>query len=323
MAAQANFIENGLLLTAGVHHSACDATAFDAIIGTWCHNTAAAGGTGTFTTFDSRSNDRSQLMEGTPGMRVVDCPVYKLPARDRVQPQLTPPANSTLPSMAVQILHFPPESLAELKSSAAAFSTHDALCAFLWRQITVARRGPGGSPHPTGDGETSAFAFAVNIRGRASPPLPLTYLGNASMATMTNRLTVSTLAADSGLPLAAAAIRKSLGAFGSPRYVPLTIGLLQSRPDPTDFHLAYDAFLGPDVVATSWADLKVLDGEWGMLGRPDALRIPGEGADGIVTILPRRCDGGLEVVVGLELEAMGRLLMDDQVIRLTGFTRSS
>ncbi|KAF9773333.1 hypothetical protein IL306_008866, partial [Fusarium sp. DS 682] len=65
LAAQANFVKGGLLLAVGVHHSACDASALDAILSTWSHNTAVVSGSSdSFSTFDGPSNDRSPLMEG-------------------------------------------------------------------------------------------------------------------------------------------------------------------------------------------------------------------------------------------------------------------
>ncbi|KAH7127955.1 transferase, partial [Dactylonectria estremocensis] len=308
MAAQANFIQGGLLLTVGVHHAVCDASALDTIVGTWSVNTAAASGSGSFTTYDAESNDRSPLMTGTPGAQLEHFSEYRLaPSADSSMPQM--PAGFQMPAMATRVFRFSPEGLAGVKSAATAFSTHDALCAFIWRHMTLARNIPGSSP--TGD-ETSALAFGVNIRRRTSPPLTPTYLGNASMASMTSRLLVSSLTADTGLSYAAAAIRKSLNSFNGPSRVPLTIGLLNSRPDATDFKLAYNAFLGPDIVTTSWADLLVYQADWGALGAVECFRTPGDGADGVIIIYPRLEDGGLEVTVGLELRAMERLYKDEQ-----------
>ncbi|KAH7176945.1 transferase [Dactylonectria macrodidyma] len=308
MAAQANFIQGGLLLTVGVHHAVCDASALDTIVGTWSANTAAASGSGSFTTYDAQSNDRSPLMKGMPGAQLDSFPEYRLaPSVDSPMPQM--PAGFQMPPMATRIFRFSPEGLAGIKAAAAAFSTHDALCAFIWRHMTLARKIPGASV--AGD-ETSALAFAVNIRGRTSPPLPPTYLGNASMASMTSRLPIPSLTADTGLSYAAAAIRKSLNAFNGPSRVPLTIGMLNSRPDATDFKLAYNAFLGPDIVTTSWADLTVYQTYWGILGSVESFRTPGDGADGVIVIYPRLKDGSLEVTVGLELGAMKRLYMDEE-----------
>lgn len=113
------------------------------------------------------------------------------------------------------------------------------------------------------------------------------------MASMTQRLTVSTLTSKTALYQAAGAIRKSLGAFSIPNRVPLTIGLLHSRPDATGLKFAYHASLGPDIFITSWAGLRVDESDWGTLGIVDSLRIPGEGEDSIVIILPRLKDDGL------------------------------
>lgn len=319
LAAQANFVEGGLLLAVGVHHSACDASALETIVSTWAYNTAEASGSRSFTTYNAQLSDRSPLMEGIPGADIVDFPEYRLPNSTDMLAQQMPPGDFQLPRMASHVFYFSPESLADIKTAAAAYSTHDALCAFVWRHMTMARRTPGAPPRPSDGEETSALAFAVNIRDRMSPPLPPTYLGNASMGSITNRLTVSALTADGGLPSTAAAIRKSLGTFSDSSRVRLTIGLLQSRPDPTDFKLAHNAFLGPDVVASSWADLKVYERHWGTLGRVEAFRTPGEGADGVVMIFPRLKDGGLEVMIGLEQEAMGRLLEDGRFLSAARF----
>ena len=43
-AAQANFLEGGLLLTVAIHHAAGDAVALQTILDTWAQNVSAAGG---------------------------------------------------------------------------------------------------------------------------------------------------------------------------------------------------------------------------------------------------------------------------------------
>ncbi|CAH0042449.1 unnamed protein product [Clonostachys rhizophaga] len=310
MKAQANFVKGGLLLSVGIHHAAGDATALDTIVGTWAQNTAAASGCGSFSTYDSPSYDREPLMNGISGAPLSDFPEYQLIPAAKLQPPQMPPQ---LPSLVTHVFCFSPQTLTELKSSAAAFSTNDALCAFLWSRMTVARwTGGASSTQDDIKNKASSMWYAINIRSRTSPPLPPTYLGNGSMCTTTEPLAAATLLGDNGLTQAATTIRKSLVAFNSPSRVPLTIGLLSSRPDPTDFALPFNAFLGPNVVATSWTDVKVYKRNWGALGFIDSMRVPGEGSDGNIIILPRLRDGSLEAVVGLESEAMSRLLADEQ-----------
>lgn len=318
MAAQANFIEGGLLLTVGVHHSVCDTLALHLIVNTWSRNTAAASGSSkSFTTYDARSNDRGLLMEGMPGANLADFPEYTPRYSANISTKQIPAMDLEMPPFAARIFRFSLESLASLKAAAAAFSTNDALSAFIWQRMTLARTRSGILATDSSSGEeTSSLAYAVNIRNRMSPPLLPTYLGNASMASMTERLAVSTLTSDTALSQAAAVLRKSMDGFSNPSRVPLTIGLLSSRPDPTDLKFAYNAIFGPDIFITSWAGLNVYGSDWGALGTVDALRIPGEVEDGIVIILPRLKDGGLEVSIGLRPEAMEKLLEDEEFAKV-------
>jgi hypothetical protein len=304
-AAQANFIQGGLLLAVAVHHSASDGAGLDTIISTWAKNTAIAASTnGPFTAPSPLSNDRTPLMTGTPGANLANFPEFTLLPTPKPAAPIDMSAYQ-LPPMTSHIFHFPPASLAAVKTTAAAHSTNDALLALLWTHMVKARN------HPPA-GATSVLCLAADIRARAAPPLPATYLGNASMPVLTRRFPAADLLAPaSGLRDAAAAIRASVDALGAPDRVAKVIGLIGSREDPSDYKYSYNAFLGPDVVASSWTRFGVYDRAWGGgLGMPEALRVPGEGADGIVMVLPQLRDGGLEVLVGLEDGAMGRLLGD-------------
>ncbi len=225
-----------------------------------------------------------------------------------------PPAFE-MPPMTSKIFYFSPEHLAGLKIAAKAFSTNDALCGFFWHHMTAAR-------NPNADAsdnkKTSNIGFAVNIRGRTSPPLPPTYFGNASMMATTQRLSVTALKEPkSGLVIAAAAIRSAVNNSNKPNHVPLTIGLLSSRPNAQDFKFACHGFLGPDMTATSWADIGVRKRQWGVLGEPEGFRIPYEAADGTMAVLPRLENGGLEVMAALESRAMERMVKSEEFVRFS------
>ncbi|KAF4341906.1 ankyrin repeat [Fusarium beomiforme] len=96
------------------------------------------------------------------------------------------------------------------------------------------------------------------------------------MGCVTDRLSVASIIFDNGAKQASAAMRKSLNGLNSPGRVTSTIGLLlKPRPDPTDFKLAFNVCLGPDVAETSGADLGVYGHDWGnTIGSLDAVRIP-------------------------------------------------
>ncbi|KAM0402765.1 hypothetical protein ACHAPZ_004256 [Fusarium culmorum] len=312
--AQANFVEGGLLLTVGVHHSACDASALDAIVSTWAHNTAAVSdGTKSFAPFDDQSNDRSSLMKGHLDTESGDSCGYVLMPTPPQSNQAMPAFE--MPPLSSRLFRFSSESLKNLKEAAEAFSTHDALLAFIWHHMTLARVKSGVFTNPPGDADVSALCVAVNVRNRISPPLPSSYLGNASMPCVTDKLPVSAIISGISLPRVAATIRRSLAAFTNPSRVSATIGLLDSRTNPTDYKLAFNVFLGPDVVESSWTDLGVYGNVWGAMGMLDAFRIPGEGSDGVITILPRLKDESLEVVIGLKTEVMEKLLDEESFVQ--------
>ncbi|EPE28217.1 hypothetical protein GLAREA_09337 [Glarea lozoyensis ATCC 20868] len=317
-AAQANFIKDGLLLTVGVHHSACDAVALDHILDTWASNTGIEGDLGPFREYDPIVNDRTPLRRGLPDANIAEFPEYFLMPTAKASSGLAPPTYK-LPPMVSKVFFVSRPKLEDLKTEARAFSINDALCAFFWHHMTLARASSSLSPFRSIDNKnvpTSAALFAVNIRSRTSPPLPRTYLGNACLGSLTKRLTIASLThPETGLPQAAAALRAALNATHEPSRVSRTIGLLSSRQNAQDFQFAVKAFLGPDVTMTSWADLKIRDRDWGSLGTPEGFKIPYEGADGNITIYPRLQNGGLEVMVCLESEAMANMVQNQTFLR--------
>ncbi|KAH8814806.1 transferase [Xylogone sp. PMI_703] len=312
LAAQANFIEGGLLLTVGIHHSVSDAIGLDTILEAWAHNTSVVNSSRSFSEYDPISNDRNPLSQGLVARRA-DFPEYIiLPTPPTDGPQMGPPAFK-MPPMTSKIFYFSPEHLAGLKTAVKAYSTNDALCAFFWHHVTVARNPNTDTIY---DEKDSSMCFAVNIRGRISPPLPPTYFGNASLVAITQRLSVTSLKeSKSGLSIAAAAIRSAVNKCNEPNRVPLTIGLLSSRPNAQDFKFACNNYLGPDMTSTSWADIGVRKREWGILGKPEGFRMPYEAADGTIAVLPRLENGGLEVMAALESEAMERMVQNEEFMR--------
>ena len=317
-AAQANFVNGGLFLALSAHHSVCDSTGVNIIAGTWAINTkAAAAGTRFFTTRDriSANLDRTQLMavRGASGADITDFHEYHLAPTNPRAPQNA----SQIPRNGYHVFRFSRSALAIIKSIASAFSTQDALNAFLWRHIVNAR----GLP----DSETTVLGLSGNIRWRVNPSLPSTYLGNATVPVMTPSLNVSVLRGREGLTPAAAAIRTRINTVLTPARIAQNIGLLASRDDPSDFKPQYDCFRGRDIASASWTDFGVYDRTWGLgLGVPEALRVPSDAVfDGCVIILPRppplvENDPGLdlEVAIGLEDSVMDRLLADESFLQL-------
>jgi hypothetical protein len=301
-----------------VHHSVCDAVGLDHILDTWASNTGIEGDIGASRNHDPISNDRTPLSRELLDTNIGDFPEYVLMPTTQASSQLAAPTYQ-LPPMESKTFYFSPKKLMDLKTEARAISTNDALCAFFWHHMTLARATSSLSPFNSTDDKNahvSATLFAVNIRGRTSPPLPQPYLGNACLGSLTKRLTVASLThPETGLRQAAAALRSALNATLEPSRVSRTIVLLSSRQNPQDFQFAVRAFLGPDITMTSWADLKIRDRDWGSLGSPEGFKIPYEGADGNITIFPRLHDGGLEVMVYLESEGMANMVKNQTFLK--------
>ncbi|KAK8073200.1 hypothetical protein PG994_004099 [Apiospora phragmitis] len=257
MVAQANFIRGGLLLTVALHHSAGDATAIETILGVRTQNTAPAAASGsnssdsnTFTSYDARSLDRSSLMQGTPPGSMADFPEYVLrrPAR-RPQTggggllhQRCPVRFSLVPNDSGTQSYFFLIRFGRPRRQ----SVGVRLCRQHLRphESTAAADLPGQRDPGRHDGPSPRVGAASHDRtGEGGGASPTRRRGHPHVA--------------GAVPVAA-------------RRVPQTVGLLGSRPDPSDYKLAFHAFLGPDIVATSWADDQVYADDWGgELGAPE------------------------------------------------------
>lgn len=340
-AAQANFIRGGLLLTICAHHSTCDGAGLNAVIQTWAHKFSAISlvESGALLSLehslpavDPTINDRSQLMSGSPGATIDDFPEFIIAPKspeeiNTLNGHGSGPAllQHEIPELTSRVFKISTTSLATLKDAAGAYSSNDALTALVWRHVTLARHSASSSSlrhtvysstDATIDNNTgvvSLLAYAANVRAKFSPPLPPNYMGNATIAGITERLPISELLRAEGLTTAAAAIRTSVkNLASSPETLQRIIGLIDSQADPTELRFAYDAFLGPDVTASSLVDLDVYRVEWGTLGCPVAFRVPGDGGDGLMVVFPRLADGDVEFMVMLEKKAMERLLGDGE-----------
>lgn len=334
MAAQVNIVEGGVLLAIGIHHSAMDGVGFATVVQTWARNTKlnlllnglSEDEVANPNSLTYRSLDRNPLMKTSrtadvdPQVKIKDHPQYKLeptpPPPQETEDAPTAPPTFTLPPMTPTVFYFAASKLAALKSvtipSSSFISTNDALCALLWSSITRARTLPedstGGQEAPS-----SLLGFAVNGRGRLSPPLTPSYLGNVNLYASA-RLPISTLSKNTELKNIASAVRTANYELSNDR-IQDVIALITSLPNVTDLKPGFNSFLGPDLAITSWRDMGLIGLDWGAgIGKVEAVRIPKVGFDGLCIVLPALEDGGLEVLVGLEDGAMERLKGDESFL---------
>ena len=327
MVVQANFINGGLLLTTSIHHSALDATGFATVLKIWANRSRRdydRGGIVSLTTPNWRAMDRSVLMKGHAEANIRDSPVFRV--RDGLELTVSQRTGMVpaCPAKEISIFYFSPSRLAQLKLAASSdnttdtwVSTNDALCALLWRHLSRARG--FGSLESSGQGTPPVqFTLAVQGRQRLAPPLSEEMLGNV-VTLCPASLDINTLTSPSS-PLynAASTLRKAINNIDS-AYLRGTIGMIDSISDLKDLELS--VFDNPlrDLLVSSWSDLGLLQVDWGQgVGRPDYMRItqqPSTGGIGGAGIFPRLLDGGLEVLIGVEAEAMKRLRADEEFLR--------
>lgn len=330
MAAQVNIVQGGVLLAMGIHHNVMDGAGFATVIQAWATNTKtsflSSGASGSeaakpgFLPYSSL--DRSSLFKASataevdPQVKIKDYPQYKLdltpPIKD-IKDGPTALSTSKPPPMTLAVFYFAASKLAALKYSASPsssfISTNDALCALLWSSITRARKLPGRSTE-NHKPLHSRLGLAVNGRGRLSPTLPPSYLGNVILCPSI-LLPVSTVSKNTELSSIASTIRTAITEMNNDR-VQDVITLINALPNVTDLKVAHNSFLGPDLAITSWRDMGLIGLDWGTgMGKVEAVRHPKDGFDGLCIVLPALADGGLEVLVGLENGAMKRLKEDE------------
>ena len=355
-AVQINKLSGGLLLCVAFHHSALDAAGLSTVMkrwSGWCCTTS--GGV----RLDARSLDRKPLMTGLPPGDVNAFEEYSVSSPQEKEPVATPKKSDeqskrmVLPEMKTLILRFSVKalrkfkedvSLAQEQNLSSPISTNDCFCAFLWWHITRARF-PDLSGVPTNSSQVedhpskTSLNFSINGLSKCNPVLPETYLGNVVLSGMPNfalsLLSDSTVPAMVRLATIARSNRSSISSIDAER-IKRVIGLVQSLPNPTLLKPSFKAFLGPDLIITSWTTLG-LNGlrffnksptvpesepgnrpsreKPGASGCVETVRIPQGTYDGMCVILPwlahgaaAESDQNVDVIVGLQEEVMNRLL---------------
>lgn len=219
-------------------------------------------------------------------------------------------------------LEFPAASLSSLKHLASQtlntlettfVSTDDVLTAFIWKSITRARQPRVNSPR------SPKTTLTRNVDIRQHFHLPPTYPGLMTTST-THQHTIDDIA-----------VHLPLGAVASNLRAALSPALLRESAEAQASIIARSrdaaaqkstaALSDPrfDVRLSSWAKEKLCDLDFGpWLGRAGAVRRPkfGGGArEGLVYFLPKGRDGSVMVGICLREEDMGRLRVDEEVVR--------
>ncbi|KAI9718051.1 MAG: hypothetical protein M1812_004309 [Candelaria pacifica] len=345
MGAQVNFISGGVILSTCVVHRACDALGVSVILKAWAKNTRLMDArtcdvTAAICNLSMTESlmDRTSMSGGLKGARLQDHPEYRVleggkgtdPGKAEIvaagatttasKPPTGPLKFCVFYLSAAQLSHlksaaFPPQS------SNTWISTNDAICALLWRHISRARARSGHTPENSASKSPPLnFIMAVEARRRMSPAIPKGYAGNAVFCCPITSDLHTVTSPSTPLHEIALLFRDAVTGYDSAKMSGV-IGLINSMAKPTDLmvRIADDPMHG--MIATSWADTGLYELDWGSeLGKPESVRVPDvplEGATPICGIFPRLPDGGLEILVSLDLDEIEVLKCDEEFGRFT------
>lgn len=318
---QANLITGGLLLGLSVWHGALDGTAITTILRVWAYHCRAIQDPRVNSldepfTLSASAFDRSRLskVSGAKGGRIEDHPEFLL--LPEIPTALPPGLTRTLKT---QIFHFSPDSISALKQVTSPsnssspqtvyswISTNTAISALVWRSIMAATY---AHEHPIAD-SVSIFSSPLNARKRMDPPLAPDLLASV-FGFQDSRLPIKSLL-EASLADVALVIRKGTDQVDA-NYLDSLISMIGSVLNPSLLlPLVFTDVLKTCSILTSWAGFSMYDFDWGeaLGGKCERVRTVSSGMfNGMQVVLPRlpeEMGGGLEVVIGLEDDAMERL----------------
>jgi len=310
---QVSLIEGGAVVAFCWHHTVSDARGAVVLLNAWARRTRECvvdgkpGEPRSGLCLDDESRERWRLDYGSaspaevPREYVVDAS-----RRSPVAPGSVHLMDREVPlgkPFRITTWYFPAEGLKALREMIGGqFTVVEMVCSLLWKCVSRAR----GLLDDDNKAGTSLFTTRLEFRSRLNPPLPGSFIGNICEPNARARLSLAKVcSAPTGESLAAlaSAIRAATEAVDEAA-VRGYISHIHSLPAVTDLTWDYKGFPGPDFGVTDLSGLDLFKMDWGpTLGKPVGLRFAyREG--GLVYLLPMDPDGGMEVQVLCEPEAV-------------------
>jgi enoyl-CoA hydratase/carnithine racemase len=312
---QANFIEGGLLLVVSIIHNAADGRGVTEVIKTFANELSKAQSGETHYPLEPRPDvyrsDRTKLVSGhgVPGSIENHAAWTSDPANAHAQIHNVENSCRTF-RISVKALTYLKDCLSATVSGPDEwFSTNDAISAFIWRSIMLARHRAGIL---NGDAETYV-AQPVDCRAHLKIPMP--YFGNVIYMTKSS-VPLSDLADfESGLGTAARALRADIKAVTAEKFGDL-VGYAERTALDTHTRLnILEAMSTSGIILTSLFKMDLHGMNFGPVfgdGHIKAVRLPARGTQaGAVIVLPRVPDGSCEFMV-TEQESTIKCLLEDK-----------
>jgi hypothetical protein len=295
MAAQVTFIHGGVVLSTWTHHCVADGAGAKRYREVWARNTR--DGTGSL---DAAGQDRDAAyiaLELDEMARSSMAGVADLVATDM---KLREEGYDTTTKM----LRFEGDkigALAEgLGDEGTRVSPFIALSALLWAHVLMVRKVD----------VSSTPAIVVDLRSRLGAPFDVhpDYLGNCVLSARATHHTSQLFASEENLvTILATGIVQSIKAFTKEKITGRMATIINNPGMIDNGHLTFAN--GPDLYITDVRRYGI-DSDWGILGKPVAIRRCGWHGEGGIVVLPRGRNGDWEVMMCLEKREMTDLMRE-------------
>ncbi|EXM18724.1 hypothetical protein FOTG_13253 [Fusarium oxysporum f. sp. vasinfectum 25433] len=315
---QCNFIPGGLILGTCLHHVAGDGVCNFILHKTIGMHLAAITKCLGLRTFPITPLDRSSVVEGEQGVVLEDFPDWKLTETSSTFLNPTDYKAAEVQSVEHGIFSISAAKLSLLKdhvlkgATNAKLSTTEAVCAFLWRHVVLARQ-IDHHKYPE-----AKLSITVDARERMeNPPVPSNYWGNFAEPNAVARASVARLQneEDEGKVYVelATSVKRAIAAVNN-KAVRRLVGILNQMPKSTSLTWNVDRYPGPDMLIVCLQAHRYNDIYFGRdLGYPSAFRVTVGDTEGkpdgrCIILPPRHAEGhGLELILQYDSCTLERL----------------
>ncbi|KAI5200843.1 hypothetical protein E4T38_06378 [Aureobasidium subglaciale] len=348
MAARANFIPGGCLLTVYFQHAFMDAFGSALVTGVWAENCRKLQEAERSVASSSplASLEAPKELEMPPALRWENIEASEIAYQElKTRPELWKTLSldwrnhsvaapfSNHDKMVTALFRISSADLIDLKNTASLklpksseisapqfLSTADSLGGLLWRTIMRARYPPEKQP------PVRESIINVAMDGRRGLGLPSNYPGNVIFASMTEKNVDWLTSPSTTVGDVAFELRKSLTANKRSQNLSDALRLVASIRDHSSLKFAIPDWSHEDLILTSWIELPFYEHVWGPefgeTQKAEFFRMPKGQFEGICSVQPRRPGGSVEVIVGLEPEQMEAFKNDPEVLEYLSFVSS-
>jgi hypothetical protein len=329
--AQINLIDGGVIMALSWHHTVSDARGVNTLVNSWARHTKTSILQGKVASPEvpaEQTRERWRLEYGSPDATITQLSNYVINHLVRSplsssSPHLLDRPDPAAATATVSTWYFSPKALQSLRSDLsetrqedAQFTRSEAVSALIWKHLSQARLLHHAAPEGT-----SLFSTRIDFRARAKPSFHDEYLGNINEPNARARIPLREVCEPStseSLAVLARVIRDAVSALDE-KAMRDFIGVVERLPVVTDLAWRYDTFPGPDLGVTDMSGMDTLRQDWGApLGHPVCIRSASR-EKGLAYVLPQDRDGGFEVQLQCERDAVERLKKDDLFTRYAQF----